>query len=192
MRAGVLAAAAILAATTTIAADRSGDAGTFRLRPTQPMGHRLVREGLERSLTIRRLVDGIERSDIIVYLELRTDMPTGLVGSLRFIARGTTDRFLQIRLNRRHEWSTLLAFLGHELQHAAEVAATPDVRSADGLRAFYRRAGIRVGPDAYDSRAAQDTGRLVHAELRRGSPVFRGRLASLDKILLGSASIHGR
>lgn len=172
-----------------MSADSVESAGTVRLRPTQAMGRRLVSEGIERSPTIRRLVSELERSDVIVYIELRPDMAGGVVGSLRFVAPSATDRFLHISLNRRHAWSTLLAFLGHELQHAAEVAAAPDVRSADDLRTFYRRTGIRVGRDAYDSTAAQETGRLVHAELRGGSPVLKGRFVSLEKLLLGSGSI---
>jgi hypothetical protein len=170
--------------------DHRRTAGTVRLRPLQSMGHRLVSDGLKQSGTLRRLVEELDRSDVIVYLELRGDMPSKIAGSLRFVAPSASDRFLRISLNRRHEWSTLIAMLGHELQHATEVAAAREVRSADGLRAFYQRVGIRVGENAYDSSAAQEMGRIVRAELRGAPRLLPGRRASLDEILLGSGSIE--
>jgi hypothetical protein len=191
MSAVPLALVCILIASHAIVEQGGSGAGTVRLRPMQPMGRTLVAEGLKRSGTFRRLVRDLDRSDVIVYVDLRADMASHVVGSLRFVAPSATDRFLRISLNRHYDRSTLIAFLGHELQHANEVANAHDVRSADGLRAFYQRIGIRVGRNAYDSREAQAAGQIVRAELRGGPvPMLAERHVSLDRILLGSGSIE--
>ena len=135
------------------------------VRAMQPDGEKLLALGLATSTTFRGLVDRLEHSDVIVYVDVQSDMPQSLGGSLQFLARSATDRFVRIRINRNssHLWQT--ALLGHELQHAVEVANSPDVESTSGLRALYRRIGVRTGVDAFDSMAAQQAGYAVRAEL---------------------------
>lgn len=137
-----------------------------RLRPESADAARLIDQGLQRSPTFRRLVARLEASDVIVYVRLRPDMSESLGGSLRFLARSASDRFLLVSLNRRNSPAMLVAFLGHELQHVAEVADSPDVTGQEELRQLYRRIGVRVRADAFDSRAAQLAGQAVRLELR--------------------------
>lgn len=84
---------------------------------------------------------------------------------MRYVTRSATDRFPRIQLNADYSNHRLVTLLGHELQHVVEVADQPDVRSADDLRAFYRRTGVRTGPDSFDSEQARQTGYQVRAEL---------------------------
>ena len=142
------------------------DAPMPRLRPESAEAARLIQEGLQRSPTFRRLVSRLQDSDVIVYVRLRPDMSDSLGGSLRFLTRSASDRFLLVSLNRRNSPAMLVALLGHELQHVAEVADAPDVTGQDGLRQLYRRIGVRVRPDAFDSLAAQQAGQAVRLELR--------------------------
>jgi hypothetical protein len=144
---------------------RVPDASVVRVRAMQEAGERLLAEGMARSATFRRLANRLERSDVIVYIDVRPDMPAQLGGSLRFIVRSATDRFLRIQVNRAFDRATQVAMLGHELQHAVEVADAPDVSSAGDLRALYHRVGVRTGPDTYDSVAAQQAGYVVRGEL---------------------------
>jgi hypothetical protein len=168
------------------------------LRPTHAEAERLLRDGFSRSSTFRHLVDRIRRSDVIVYVQLRPDMPRGAGGSLRFIGCSATNRFLMVSINTSHSWPAKIALLGHELQHATEVADATDVTSADGLRALYRRIGVRVRADAYDSHAAQVAGQVVRAELsgpgRDGIVATHagshGATAIDDALLIGGASIQ--
>lgn len=136
-----------------------------QLRAIQKDGEAIIAEGMARSATFRRLADRLEGSDVIVYVDIRPDMRTGVGGSLRFVGMSTTHRFLRIQLNRAgsHEW--LVALLGHELQHAIEVVEAPDVRSAADLGGLYRRIGVPIGPDTFDSVAARQAGYTVRHEL---------------------------
>ena len=60
----------------------------------------------------------------------------------------------------------LISALGHELQHALEIAAAPDVRDTVTLRTHYLRIGYeRMGRGYYETDAALEAGRRVSAEL---------------------------
>jgi hypothetical protein len=139
-----------------------------RVRAMQPKVEKLLATGMDRSAAFRQLVRRIEASDVIVYIEARHDLRDGVGASMRFLATSATDRFLKIQLDARHSPNMLVALLGHELQHVVEVAEHPGVRSADDLRVFYRRTGVRTGPDSFDSEAAREMGYLVRAELLAG------------------------
>ena len=163
-----------------------------RLRPMHERVEMLIATGMDQSATFRQLVRRIERSDVIVYVEARHDMRAGVGGSMRFIARSATHRFLRIQLNAECSNHTLVALLGHELQHVVEVADHAEVRSPDDLREFYRSTGVRTGPDTFDSEEARDVGYKVRAEIfRKPGDLRMARGASLDerRLLDGSSFI---
>ena len=138
------------------------------VRAMQKEGAALLAEGMAHSPSFRRLVDRIEQSHVIVYIDVRPDMRPGVGGSLRFLAESATDRFLRIQLNRTVARLWQVALLGHELQHAVEVADAPGIHSAEDLRALYRAIGVRTGADSYDSIAARQAGFTVRDELTSG------------------------
>ena len=151
-----------------------------RVRPMQPQVEKLIATGMSRSAAFRRLVREIEASDVIVYVEARRDLRAGLGASMRFVTTSASDRFVRIQLDARHNPLVLVALLGHELQHVVEVAQNRSIRSADDLRAFYRKTGLRTGPDAFDSEAARRIGYLVREELL-GRPASDVRMASAGR-----------
>ena len=60
--------------------------------------------------------------------------------------------------------------LGHELQHALEIAQAPGVQDEASMRRYYERAGAgRSHERGFETRAAQDAGRQVRLELRRNA-----------------------
>jgi hypothetical protein len=151
-----------------------------RVRPMQPLVEKLVATGMGRSAAFRQLVRQIEASDVIVYIEARRDLRAGLGASMRFIATSASDRFVKIHLDANHNPHVLVALLGHELQHVVEVAQNRSIRSADDLRVFYKKLGLRTGPDSYDSEAARQMGYLVREQLL-GRPSSDLRMAAADR-----------
>jgi hypothetical protein len=137
------------------------------VRAMQKEGAALLADGIAHSPSFRRLVNRIEQSDVIVYIDVRPDMRPGVGGSLRFLAESATDRFLRIQLNRTVARLWQVALLGHELQHAVEVAEAPGIHSAADLRALYREIGVRTGADSYDSIAARQAGFTIRAEVAK-------------------------
>ena len=59
------------------------------LRPMQKDAEDLIAQGMAQSPTFRRLVNQIERSDVIVYVDLRPDMRDSIGGSLRLFGSNT-------------------------------------------------------------------------------------------------------
>jgi hypothetical protein len=163
---------------------------TARVRAMQPRVEKLLAAGMERSPSFRRLVHRLERSDVIVYIDARYDLREGVGASLRYLATSASDRFVKIQLDARHHTHVLVALLGHELQHAVEVADHAAIRSAEDLRVFYRETGLRTGPDSFDSEAAREMGYLVRAELL-GKPASDIRLARRgdDPVLDGGSIV---
>jgi hypothetical protein len=189
-----LALACALTTTATLDAHESAVDSMARLRPMQSLADGLFADGTNRSPTFRRLVSRLERSDLIVYVTVRLDMRPSLGGSLRFVGRGASDRFLLISLNGQNSRPMLVALLGHELQHAVEVADAPDVSTQAALTGLYRRIGLHVATDSWDSRAAQETGQLVRAEFLARTPDTRlaRHESAHDAALLQGSSIEDR
>lgn len=162
-----------------------------RLRPVQSIGRQLIDDGLAQSPTFRSLVTQLSHSDLIVYIEVRPDMPWQVGGSLRFVAVTPEARYVRVTINGQNSWPMMVALLGHELQHAVEVAAASEVRSARDLRMLYTRIGTKVRTDTYDSTAAQVAGRAVRAELSdyRAEVRMARRTAADEDGLLNGGSI---
>jgi hypothetical protein len=59
-----------------------------------------------------------------------------------------------------------MSVVGHELQHALEVAMNTDVRDDVSFGALYARIGDQPArPDRYDTAAAREAGRRVRNEM---------------------------
>lgn len=161
-----------------------------RVRPMHRRVAALLATGMNRSATFRQLVRRIEDSDVIVYVETRHDLRDGVGASMRFVTRTASDRFVRIQLSAEHTNHTLVALLGHELQHVVEVADHAEVQSPDDLREFYRRTGVRTGPDSFDSEEARHAGYLVRDEIvSKPGDLRMARAASLaeTRLLDGSS-----
>ena len=169
----------------------AGPSHVLRLRPSGTAAQQLIDAGLSSSPTFRALANRLRYSDVIVYVEVRHDMLTHVGGSLRFMAKSATDRFLRVTINGYHSPATQVALLGHELQHAVEVADATDVDSHDAMASLYRRIGVRVGRDAYDSAAARDAGYAIREEFRRrpGDTRLARRTVAGEDDVLGGHSI---
>jgi hypothetical protein len=142
-----------------------------RVRPLDTRSANLLEEGIERSATIRNLVGEIQTSDLIVYIGINPVIKRDIVGSLRFVTLAGSLRLLHISLNPSVSTPVLLRTLGHELQHAIEVAGAPEVIDEQSLGAFYRRIGITSHDhERLDTLAAQRVGEIVRGELHAASP----------------------
>ena len=77
------------------------------------------------------------------------------------------QRYVRIQIALRGGQDDSVAVLGHELQHAFEVAQEPWVYDQATLAALYQRIGTGVpgGYHIYDTAAAQEIGRIIRREL---------------------------
>jgi len=150
--------------------------GSSRVRPVDPKAAALLQAGIERSVTFRRLVETIEQSDLIVWvqagdlrqlglLQVGPDTPSGL---LQFATNTPYGRYVRIVVRVPAVEDDLIATLAHELQHAVEVAGAPEVRDHASLLRLYQGMGYRSHRGAnveMETVAAQQARILVLKEL---------------------------
>jgi len=113
------------------------------VRTTEPRVASLIDLGLTGSATFRQLVDQLNGSDVVVYVALKQTRD-GLGAYLAHdvvVAGGR--RYLHIAIDTLGTDRHIAARLGHELQHAVEVAQAPEVRDAAALEQLFTRLDVR-------------------------------------------------
>ena len=154
-----------------LAQDRPASADP--IRPVTAELEQLVDAGYRRSSTFRTIVDGLAGSFVIVHVVPAAALPSGLAGGLYFVTTANGYRYLRIFVRTELDPAMLIAMLGHELQHAFEIAQAPHVVDLGTLREFYLLTGIPSCPDSrhecYDTALAQRTGNSVYAEVLSAS-----------------------
>jgi hypothetical protein len=164
----ILALATPLPALAGPAAPASGPAtGGARVRPNDQRTAAVFLNGIERSDTFRALVDRLEQRNVIVYLRMDPSLKRKLAGRLTWMAATRNFRYVRVSLNPEIGGDLAVATLGHELQHAVEVAEAPSIVDGESLAAYYQKHGVRVGnqKDDWDSVAARLIGDDVRREL---------------------------
>jgi hypothetical protein len=138
-----------------------------RVRPYDGRSAKVLLEGLERSVTMRAIVDRLEQLDVIVYVEMQPALRKKLAGTLTWLAATTSNRYVRISLNPEITHDALISALGHELQHALEVAEAPWVVDPPSLQAYYQKHGVSTAQhiNGWDSLAARIIGDEVRREL---------------------------
>jgi hypothetical protein len=89
---------------------------------------------------------------------------------------GTNTRYVRVTLHRMTSSDNLIELLGHELQHAVEIAQAPEVRDPDTMRALYNRIGFnRRAATHFETALAREIATRVRAEVakRPSLPAFR-------------------
>jgi hypothetical protein len=125
--------------------------------------------GVRGSVTFRALVDRLNESDVVVYLICRRQ-PAGTAAHLQFVGADGGRRYVQVSLDPALHGCMRLMLLGHELQHAVEVADAPTVVDPSSLATLYRHIGFQQGAHdalamAFDTEAAIAIGQHVRSEL---------------------------
>jgi hypothetical protein len=168
------AAALSVLLTVSFAAGSAGaqDAGvpTSHVRGTDDATTLLIRDLVARSTIGRDLVDELDRSDLVVYVRRRVFPTVSLNGRIGFVRSDHRRRLVAIEIAVPRNYVDELAALGHELQHAVEIAADPTVCDAASLAALYSRIGDTAGlwtgsEESYETRAAAEAGRRIRREL---------------------------
>jgi hypothetical protein len=103
--------------------------------------------------SIRGLVEALERTDVVVLVEMRNDVSNGRA-HLTMNGSRAGVRWLRLTVDAGHPWHQRAAFLAHELRHAVEVAAAADVQDVASFGQLYERIGRMVGPGRFETDAA--------------------------------------
>jgi len=164
---GVLAPAATDGAMAGAGTDEDRRLIRTHVRGVDAAASALLETGRSRSATFRRLVETLESSDVVVYVGRG---PRTAPADLRFVSASTYGRHLRITLNVAQDEAKLLALLGHELQHAVEVASAPSIADAAAMKKYYEAHGVVGVRGGLCTRAAQETTASVAWEVGASRP----------------------
>jgi hypothetical protein len=136
-----------------------------RVRSHDPRIVDAIARGTAASPTLRRLIDTIDATDGIVYVD---DGKCGYIVRaclLPLVQIAGPSRLLRIQVNLREvRGCELIGVIGHELQHATELLADPRIRT--DIQAYNFFAAGRLRPEArrFDTKAAQQMADAVARE----------------------------
>lgn len=138
-----------------------------RVRALDELAHEALRRGVSDSALFRRLVTELEASDLVVHVVTTFVLPAGTIGTTRLSSSGSGYRYVRITIDTELSPEDRIAILGHELQHACEIARS-SARDSQAVRALYQAIGRPVSNtrDAYETSAAIRVGTQVWFDVR--------------------------
>jgi hypothetical protein len=138
------------------------DAVAHHVRSTDPRVQEWLRRGAAESQTFRSLLNSLAESDLIVHVQTVDHLMTA--GQTYFVTATPTVRYVRIEVSFRGNLNETIALIGHELQHAVEIAQEPRIRDRQALSLFYKgMPGNSTSGTEYDSVAA----RVIEDRIRR-------------------------
>jgi hypothetical protein len=117
-------------------------AQSTHVRAMTPMARAAVTHGIAQSPSFRALVERLERSDVVVYVRDERGLTPKFAARLTFVAAAGGTRYVMVGLSRRLTPSQQVATLGHELQHAVEIAERPSIVDTPSLAGEYASLAI--------------------------------------------------
>ena len=158
---GVLLIAIAAGATRTTTAN---PAAGPQIRSTDAVIRALMSDAASHSRTFRRLIETIEGTNGIVYVE------SGACGHgvraclVMSVTPAGSYRILRILIDMRQKPRDLMASIGHELRHAIEVLENRAVVDTAGFYLFYAQGSVEPGRP-FETRAAIEAGFAVRNEI---------------------------
>lgn len=163
----VVLAVFLAAAPMATAADLSS--AVMQVRTNEPDLAVLIAEALQRSPSFRLLVERLNASDVIVYVRSSRDLPRGVDGHLTVMGVAGGRRYVVVSLDWGRSRLRLTATLGHELQHAVEIAERQDIVDHSTMVQAYETFGAegawRPKGRSFDTPAAIRTGDRIWKEM---------------------------
>jgi hypothetical protein len=144
--------------------EAAGETGTSHVRSSNAAISALIVQATDQSATFRRMVETINASDSVVYVENGT-CGRGMRACFVNVTIAGARRFLWVKIALGRTDDNLMASIGHELRHTIEVLDAPKVTSAATMFMFYTREGSRTA-GAFETVAAVKAGDAVHAEVK--------------------------
>jgi hypothetical protein len=141
-----------------------------RVRSTNPSIVALIHDASEHSKTFRALIETVNASDGIVYVE-EGKCGHGVRACFVSVTKAGPNRVLQVRVDtRKADWD-LMGSIGHELRHTIEVLGDRTVVSNASMYMFYKRVGSTGTESTFETKEAVEAGDAVRNEVRK-SPAF--------------------
>ena len=135
---------------------------------------RLLLEAIPRSPTLRRLIERLDDSDVVVYIRCER-LRAGVAGRVSFVSTADGIRYLKVGARCAGDRQRQAAVMGHELQHAVEIADRPTIVDTASMQREYERIGYvnhfasTAGIISFETDLALRVGEQIFRELRNDS-----------------------
>ena len=170
-------AAVLVAALTVITSDAHAQE-IVRVRVESPYLQSVLARASDKSLTLRRLTDRIEASNVIVYITCEHFRSLMLRGQTTLMSASGEVRYIGVQVDCMLPAVDLAAIVGHELRHVNEIPAATAVRDDRSFRRLFESIGFATcrswASEHFETTDAVEAGERVRQEyLGRASQVAR-------------------
>jgi hypothetical protein len=136
------------------------------VRSSSPALVALIQQATRRSATFRGLVEAIDASDSIVFVEAG-NCGHGVRACFVDVAAAGTNRYMRVVVDPHKAAWDLMGSIGHELRHTLEVIGEPRIRDNHTKYFFYEQIGMHGASGARETEAAINAGNTVRSEVRK-------------------------
>jgi hypothetical protein len=113
------------------------------LNAFQVSHHRVpVFRRVARSQTFASIVDGLEQSNVIVWIGFNAQLLPSVGGRTTFMTSSGKWRYLRVVIRARLSEFQRITMVAHELHHALEIGSRPEVRDRRSLEDLYKAIGV--------------------------------------------------
>jgi hypothetical protein len=147
-----------------------------RIRTESKFLESVLSDAGSRSPTLRALALRIDGSNVIAYVTCEHFSSRLLAGRTALGHANGEARYVRVQVDCMLPRLTLVAIIGHELQHVAEIAAAPDVVDAKSFARLFQTIGYLTcqgwsAPEKLETDGALEAGERVREEYLRRWPV---------------------
>lgn len=107
----------------------------------------LLKRGASLSPTLQQLLVRTEAASVFVFVECSQKLASRVGASLTLLTSVRGMRYVGVKVDCRLTAREIVGLLSHELQHALEISARPDIVDVDAMEAFYEDVGFQVFQD---------------------------------------------
>src|SRR5437870_476100 len=153
-----------------LSAARSHADDMKRIRTDSTYLQTVVADAADRSPTLRAIVQQINASNVIVHVTCEHLNSSMLQGRTMWVSSVAGVRYLRVQVECMLTRPELVAILGHELQHVAEIAAAADVVDRRSFARLFNTIGFSTChfPEPYETPGALRAGDRVRQEFVAG------------------------
>lgn len=147
-------------------------APVVRVRAVSDLARQVIADGVNRSPTIARLVGELNASDVIVFVDTRVD-PNIPTAETMLMTSTRSVRYVHVILNPRLTLDQRVEYLGHELQHAVEIATDDCAIDGPSVRRRFATIGREVSAGgsrvkSFETDGARSVSLAVRRDLANG------------------------
>jgi len=127
---------------TLLAPHRSYAQSSPHIRILDPILKELFDHGVGQSPTFRALIEKVEATPILVFVEADIRMPARIGARLSFVTSVNGLRYVRVHVDCTLSPRRQIALLAHELQHALEIGERTDILDVEDMESLYENIGF--------------------------------------------------